>query len=248
MMAIMAQKDTWIWPTARIPEPARVARWGSFGRPVLLFPSAGGDCDEIERVGIVASLATLIDAGRIKLYSVDGIAARSWLKGRGSAAYRSEVQNGFDAWISSELVPHVRRDCHEDEARLVVGGADFGAFNALASLCRHPDMFDAAICLSGHYDLASYVNGAIDANLYFSSPLHYLPGLGESAELSLLRERRVVLASGSGRYEDPAATTRVESLLRDKGIPHRTELWGSEYDHDSHTWRAMFDKYLPEFA
>jgi esterase/lipase superfamily enzyme len=248
MISSMIPKDTWLWPTARLPEAARVARWGSFGRPVLLFPSAGGDCMELERQGVIGALAPLLEAGRIKLYSVDSIAARAWLKGRESAAHRSRIQNGFDAWVREELVPHVHRDCGGDRERIVVGGAYLGAFNAIASLCRHPEVFDSAVCLSGRYDLTGYLDGAMDPDFYFSSPLHYLPGLGDSTELALLRTRAIWLACGSGRYEEPDATTRMARLVEEKGISHRLELWGDEFDHDWPTWRAMLSKYLAELA
>ena len=59
---------------------ARVSRWGHYGTPVLLFPSAGGDFEEVERFHLVRALAPLIDAGRIMVFSVDGVAARVWLR------------------------------------------------------------------------------------------------------------------------------------------------------------------------
>ena len=68
------QKDWVSWQTQRLPCPARVLRWGHYGRPVLIFPTAGGDLEEIERHGLVGALSGLIDEGRIKVYSVDSIA------------------------------------------------------------------------------------------------------------------------------------------------------------------------------
>ncbi len=52
-------KQDWTWRSARLPEPARVARWGHFGQPVLLFPTAGGDFEEVERFKLIAALAPL---------------------------------------------------------------------------------------------------------------------------------------------------------------------------------------------
>jgi esterase/lipase superfamily enzyme len=42
-----------------------MARWGTFGTPVLLFPTAGGDFEEIERFLMIKVLSPLIDAGKI---------------------------------------------------------------------------------------------------------------------------------------------------------------------------------------
>ena len=37
------------WFSDRLQEDITVVRWGLFGPPVLVFPSAGGDAEEIER-------------------------------------------------------------------------------------------------------------------------------------------------------------------------------------------------------
>ena len=39
------------WFSERLQTDATVVRWGVFGVPVLVFPSAGGDAEEIERHG-----------------------------------------------------------------------------------------------------------------------------------------------------------------------------------------------------
>jgi len=57
------QKQAWTWSTFRFPQTARMVRWGHFGVPVLIFPTAGGDYEEIERFQLVAALAPLIDGG-----------------------------------------------------------------------------------------------------------------------------------------------------------------------------------------
>ena len=63
------------WVSERLQEPITVVRWGLFGRPVLVFPSAGGDAEEIERYGLVDACGPLLADGRIKLYSVDSVAS-----------------------------------------------------------------------------------------------------------------------------------------------------------------------------
>ena len=37
------------WYSTRLKQEVGIARWGHFGTPVLIFPTAGGDCEEIER-------------------------------------------------------------------------------------------------------------------------------------------------------------------------------------------------------
>ena len=66
----------------------RVVRWGHYGRPVLIFPTAGGDAEEIERMQLIGVLSPLLEAGRIKIYSCDSVAGRALVTKEGSVAHR----------------------------------------------------------------------------------------------------------------------------------------------------------------
>ncbi|MBS0375639.1 MAG: hypothetical protein JSR73_13760 [Proteobacteria bacterium] len=240
--------ERWSWNTERLPEPARVVRWGHFGTPVLLFPTAGGDYEEVERFHLVGAVGELIDAGRIKVYSVDSIAGKHWIRGEHSPEYCSRVQNLFDAYIYQEVVPLIRRDCQSAGIEVIAAGASIGAFNAVASICRHPDVFRLAIAMSGTFDLSKYLDGRMNLDFYYSSPVHYLPALADGAQLARLRERLILLPTGQGRWEDAGESWRLATLLGRKGVPNRVDPWGTEWDHDWQTWRAMLPQYLKEHA
>lgn len=242
------RRDFFGWHTHRLPCPARVMRWGHWGTPVLIYPTAGGDFEEPEHRGMIGALAGLIDAGRIKVYCVDSVAGQHWTSRQHSPEYCSRVQNLFDAYIYEEVVPLIRNDCATHDIEIVTTGASYGAFYAVASLCRHPDAFRLAIGLSGTYDLSSYLGGHWCDDFYYSSPLHYLPGLGEGWQLEMLRKRYTILATGSGRWEDPGQSWNLANVLGAKGIPNRVDDWGPGVDHDWPTWLAMLPKYLGENA
>ena len=55
--------------------------------------------------------------------------------------------------IRNEVVPAIRRTARQPQIEIITAGASIGAFNALEVLCRHPDIFSAALCVSGTYDL-----------------------------------------------------------------------------------------------
>ena len=59
-----------------------MVRWGVYGTPVLVFPTAGGDAEEIERNGLVNACGPLLAEGRIKLYSVDSVAGQAMVTKR----------------------------------------------------------------------------------------------------------------------------------------------------------------------
>ena len=240
-------KETVRWYSPRVEQEVQLVRWGTMGTPVLLFPTAGGDAEEIERFHLIGALQPLLDAGRIKVYSTDSVAGRAWFSGHHSAEYCSKLQNAFDSLIYNEVTPAIRRDCNSDTIEIVTAGASIGAFNAVATLCRHPDAYRLAIAMSGTFDLSKYLEGSFNLDFYFSSPLHYLAEL-EGPQLEMLRQRLVLLPSGEGNYEDIGESWRIARLLGAKGIPNRVDPWGPNWHHDWETWREMLPKYLDEFA
>ena len=235
------------WYSPNVGQDVQLVRWGHFGAPVLLFPTAGGDAEEIERFKLIGALRPLIDAGRIKVYSTDSVAGRAWFSGEHSAAYCSRLQNGFDSLIYSEITPAIRHDCDSEGIEIITAGASIGAFNAVATLCRHPDAYKLAIAMSGTFDLSKYLEGSFNQDFYFSSPLHYLPQL-EGPQLEMLQKRLVLLPTGEGDYEDIGESWRIARILGTKGVPNRVDPWGTHYHHDWATWREMLPKYLDEFA
>ena len=236
------------WYSDRLKQEVGIARWGHFGTPVLIFPTAGGDCEEIERFHVIDAVSDLIDAGRIKVYSCDSVAGRTWIQGEGSDRHRAWVQNQFHQFVYHELVPGIRNDCKSADIGVIAAGASIGAFNALAVTCRFPDVFTKALCLSGTYNLTRFLqNGAMPEDFYFSSPLHFLPGL-DGAPLDALRERFVLFASGQGRAEDIGESWRAADVLGNRGIPNRVDAWSAEWNHDWPTWRRMLPQFLDEMA
>jgi esterase/lipase superfamily enzyme len=225
-------------------------RWGHYGTPVLLFPTAGGDAEESERFKMLVALRPLLDAGRIKVYSCDSVAGQALTKRREfPPGHFPRVQCAFDRFVAEEFVPWIRADCRSSDIGVITAGASIGAFNAVAAICRHPDLFTKAIGMSGTYDVSKWLDAAdINQDFYFSSPMHFLPGLAESPQLAKLRERFVLIATGEGDYEDPAQSWAMAHLLGSKGVPNRMDAWGKQWRHDWTTWRAMLPKCLEELA
>ena len=235
------------WYSSRMQEQVTVVRWGLFGRPVLVFPSAGGDAEEIERHGLVDACGPLLADGQIKLYSVDSVAGRAMVAKEGSVEHRMWLLNQFHECVRWEVLPAVVADSGGVASDVVTAGASIGAFNAVAVLCRYPDVFKAAIGMSGTYRIERFYDEAWSQDLYFSAPLQFLPGLS-GAQLEVLRSRFVVVASGEGEWEDVGESWRMADALGSKGIPNRVDNWGPQWSHQWHTWRAMLPQYLRELA
>jgi esterase/lipase superfamily enzyme len=235
------------WYSPRLDREVQVVRWGTFGTPVIVFPTAGGDAEEVERFHLVDACGELLGAGRVKVYSCDSVNGRALLAGEGDARHRTWILRQFLEFVRHELVPAVRTDCRTDDIEIVAAGSSIGAYNALASLCRFPDVFRLAICMSGTYDLRRFYGGDVDDDFFWASPLHFLPGI-DGEQLDILRGRFVVLASGEGANEDVGESWAAAHVLGDQGVPNRVDLWGPDWPHDWPTWRAMLPVYLDDLV
>ena len=221
-------------------------RYGISGTPLLLFPTAGGDAEEPERFHLITAVGDFLKDLRLKVYVVDSIAGQAWLKECKTLEEAAAMQNRFDRCLYREVVPAIHRDCGGDRGLIWTAGASIGAFNALAAVCRHPDVFDKAFCMSGTYNMNRFLEGRINRDYHESSPLDFVPTL-EGAHLDLLRKRFILLAHGQGEFEDPQQSWNVERVLGPKGIPNRVDAWDNTWRHDWVTWRKMLPQFLGEF-
>lgn len=239
-------KEKSTWHSDRVGREVTLVRYGLLGRPVLIFPTAAGDAEECERFLMTDALGPLMAEERIKAYSVDSIAGMVWLQEDPSYAGGSEAQEAFLSTIVNEIVPAIRQDCGDDEIEIIAAGASIGAFNALLAICRHPEIFSHAICMSGTYDLSKFLKGAPTATTQRISPLHFVPEMPEGEQLEKLRERFVLLTHGEGRWEDPNQSWMAANALGNRGVPNRVDPWDEQWDHDWPTWRKMLPQYLEE--
>lgn len=244
-------KATERWRSERLQRDVTLCRWGVTGQPVLLFPTAGGDAEEIERWQMISVLEPLLKAGKIKIYSCDSVAGRALVEREGSAKHRMWLQNEFHQFVKHEVVPAIRTDCKTPDIEIWSAGMSFGAMHAVAVLCRFPDLFSKAIGISGTYDLKRFFEGAgphdFDEYYFVSSPLDFVPTLA-GRHLDVLRTRFVLMPSGEGRAEDISESWRMANALGRMGVPNRVDSWGKEWPHDWMTWRKMLPQVLNDWT
>ena len=236
------------WYSSRLGTEITLARWGEVGQPVLVFPTAGGDAEEIERFLLIKVLQPLLDAGKIKIYSCDSVAGSVWFNKTGSPDYRMKMQHQFHQFIKHEVVPAIRLDCKSPDIPIWASGASIGAFHAAAMVCRFPDVFTRALSMSGTYDLMRFIEvEQYNEEYYVSSPLLFVPHL-EGLHLDVLRTRHLQFATGEGKWENLGETWALANVLGAKGIPNHVDSWGPDWHHDWVTWRAMLPTYLGEWT
>src|ERR1035438_2900378 len=76
--AAMKRRERWY--SNRVESDVTVARWGHFGRPVIVFPTGGGDAEEFEPMGLVDAGGEPLGAGGAKIYPCDSVSGRAMLR------------------------------------------------------------------------------------------------------------------------------------------------------------------------
>jgi esterase/lipase superfamily enzyme len=231
----------------------RLLAYGHWGRPLLVFPSEQGNAYDIESNGLVGAVGSLLDAGRLKLYSIDSYDAASWSAKHLSLEERARQHERYEAWVLGAVVPFIRQDCGGSPVEIATAGCSMGAYHAVNIALRHADVFPLGMGFSGNYDPTSWDSwGDRGMSTYFASPVDYVPNL-HGDHLDWLRQRlSLLLVCGQGQWEDTTgsleSTKRMAGLLDDKGIRCELDLWGHDVPHDWPSWRAQWAHHIPRFC
>jgi esterase/lipase superfamily enzyme len=221
-----------------------VVTYGDYGFALLLVPTAAADYLEYERFQLIDSMASHINNGKIKVFSINGINKESWLNNEMLPEHKGIRHNQFNKYVFEEVIPFVK-NATSSETPIIISGASLGALHSMNLFLKRPDIINGVIAMSGVYDLSEYTKSYWDDQVYFNSPLHYMPNLTDDWYLSNIRKsNHIHIVTGSGDYEDPEASKRFAGVLYDKGITYELDIWGQDMRHDWPTWRAMLPYYI----
>lgn len=216
-----------------------IASYGHYGFALLLIPTAAADYLEYERFQLLQALEPLINSGKLRVFSIDSMNKESWLNYEMQPAHRAIRHNEFNQYVFDEVVPFIR-NATSKETFIYTCGASFGALHAMNLFCKRPDILNGVISMSGVYDLTEYTRGFYDEQVYYNSPMHYIPNLSDPFFLDKLKaSHHIHIYTGSGEYEEPEASRRFASVLYSKGIWCDLDVWGNDVRHDWPTWRNM---------
>jgi esterase/lipase superfamily enzyme len=225
--------------------PVHVWCFGEMGQPVIVFPSNAGIAHEWREGGMVEALGTLLAACSIKLYCPESNVSQTF-SGEGDLGPRMQLHALYERFVLDTLVPWVRADTHQPEARIVAAGCSLGALLAALFALKCPEVFRSALCLSGRYRGSGFIRGGASDLSYFNDPLAFLPNL-EGAELERVRSQtHLTLVVGRGPHENQCTAETIEmgEWLRRKGVPHRLDVWGQDSRHDYASWQRQARHHL----
>lgn len=238
------QKTITSWYSPTLEKEMPVAVYGHYGFALLLIPTAAADFLEYERFGLIEALSPYINSGKVKVFSIDSINNESWMNYQAHPLHKTYKHKQWNYYVYDELVPFIKSNT-SNETPVITCGASFGALHSANLFFRRPDIIDGCIAMSGVYDLTEYTRGHYDEDVYFNSPMHYMPNMHDHTILEQIRKsNHIHLFSGSGEYEDPESARRFAGILYGKGINYELDIWGTEWRHDWYTWRALLPHYL----
>jgi esterase/lipase superfamily enzyme len=236
------QLTSWYSPSLNKEMP--IAVYGDYGFALLLVPTAAADYLEYERFQLMDYLAPFVDAGKVKIFSIDSINNESWMNNNMDPRHKSIRHQQWNSYVFNEVVPFIKTNT-SNETPIITCGASFGALHSMNLFLKRPDLINGVIAMSGVYDLTEYTKGHFDDDVYFNSPWHYMQNLTDHGILEQIRKsQHIHIVTGSGAYEDPGASGKFAKVLYDKGIWYELDVWSEEWPHDWNTWRAMLPQYL----
>lgn len=239
------ERRTTAWYSQNLGMEMPLVAYGHAGHPLLMFPTAAADFLEYERFHLIDAIAPLIEAGRVRAYSINSVNRYSLLNEEASPQWKAELLTRYDRYITDEVLPLVRNDAGEPQVLPVTTGASLGATLSANAYFRHPDLLGGVIAMSGSYDIRPYLRGYMDDNVYFNNPVQYLANLDDDYHLPRLRRADAIyIVTGQGAYEAPERSKQLSQILGSKGVPHHLELWGHDVNHDWPWWRKMLPFYL----
>ena len=241
------------WRSERLQRDVTLVRWGTFGQPVLVFPTAGGDAEEIERLHLIDVLQPLLEAGQDQgLLAATASRARRWSRRRARRRTGCGCTHQFHQYVRHEVVPAIRTDCHDRghrhhdrrrvDRRVPRGGRGVPL----------PERLHArALRDRGTYDLRAFFDAGRlrPTTSSSSSPLHFVPTLGPGPHLDVLRTRFILLAVGRGpRRGHRRILARWPTCSAPRASRTASTPGARDWHHDWLTWREMLPKYLGEWA
>ena len=155
------------WYSNALGEEMPIVSYGHYGFALLLVPTAAADYLEYERFQLIDSLAPLINAGKVRVFSVNSVNKQSWLNNEMEGAHKAIRHNQFNQYIFEEVVPFIRTNT-SNETPIITCGASFGALHSMNLFLKRPDIINGVIAMSGVYNLTEYSKDFYDDQVYFS--------------------------------------------------------------------------------
>ena len=220
-------------------------RYGYSGKPVLVFPSQDGDCNQYEEFGMIDVLSDFIEQGKIQVFCVGSVDLESWSDLNGNPRYRIEMQERWFEHICYEMVPRIQYISWRSD--IIVTGCSMGGSHAGILFFRRPDLFDTLISLSGQFDARMFFGNYMDDLVYNNSVVDFLKDMPwNHPYLDLYRQKNIIICIGQGAWEGELlpSNRELDRILCEKQVPAWFDYWGFDVAHDWPWWRIQIRYFM----
>ncbi|MDI9864889.1 alpha/beta hydrolase-fold protein [Flectobacillus sp. DC10W] len=235
------------WFSPNLQKNMELLVFGHTGTRVLFFPTRAARFYDYEDWGVIASIQDKIDAGYLQVFCVDSIDAESLYNEYISPRERIVRHIAYEHYIIQEVIPFMHQ--MNPFSDMISAGCSLGAYHAINIAMKYPHYFCKAVGMSGRYDLTwatgyfrDLFSGYHDEDIYFNTPIQFIPNLLDEQTLSDLRKMDIILAIGQ---EDAFLENNIHfsEILNHKDIHHHLYVWDEEA-HKARYWRKMVQIYL----
>jgi len=238
------------WYSHNLGRDMELKVYGNYGKPYIVFPCSNQHFYDYENMGMINAISGFINSGKVKMITVGSVDGDSWYNHSILPGDRNGVYEAYVRYITEEVIPFVRHNCHSENEKPMVTGASMGAYHAINFFLKRPDLFSGVVALSGLYSLSHPEYGIYGYDMpyvYYNSPIHYLPQCHDERLLNLMREGKIYVCTGQGAFEREAVEdTRAldYTMNHDKKLGAHFEYWDYDVAHDWPFWFTQMNHFL----
>jgi esterase/lipase superfamily enzyme len=224
-----------VWHSPNTGKKMTMLQYGVAGLPILYLPTSGGGASEFEEYGFPKTCGPWIEAERIRVFAIDAGGPTGFWNDGLTPAERIRTYAAFERYAGEEVIPRI---CELTGASGIgIAGASYGAFMGANLLLKGPGRIRFVCGLGGVYGLWHRLDGYHDDEVYFHTPLEYLPRLEDAAMLSRIRATDGFYLYAAEDDEWLDSTRRFAKQLRARELPHRVRVWRAPANHHERWWR-----------
>lgn len=217
--------------------------YGESGTPILAIPTRGKSNRQFEEKGMVDSISLQLENGFNQLFCIDSDDNESFFNESIPPEKRILRHQQYESYVVDEVVHYVQQNSSVDF--LIITGVDTGGYHAVNLALKYPASFGKAIGLSGVYDIRPLMDGYFDDNVYYCSPIDYLPNLNNQALLNKIRNVDFRLVSYANDLKKDDAY-RMAHIFQTKVIEHELDVWNKESEREDEweLWNEMLKVHI----
>ena len=226
--------------------------YGHAGLPFIVFPCQNGKFFDFENRGMIDTVADHLENGRLQLFCISCVDEETWSALNGDHHGRIMWHEQWFKYVCDEFLPrlhqiHSEHDSTPYYGKVMLTGASMGGYHCVNFYLRRPDLFGGCLSLSGQFRANFFFPYYNDINIYYNSPLDFLPNLPYDHWMAEhYRNGCIVVCCGQGQWEDEAkADARaLQAQFERLNVPVWIDLWGEDVCHDWPWWLVQFPYFI----